>query len=494
MKDDQGHPPLKLNKERRIRFGPYEADLHTQELWRDGVRIRLAGHPARVLAILLSRPGDLITREEIQKQLWSEDTFSDSNHGLNAAVNKLREALNDAANDPRYIETLPRRGYRFIGLMETANSEEAVAMGLREQKAIEIPPHRAEMQVPSPRKRRLTPILVTAVASVAVFLGGFVVLSVLNGKRGHQPRPSLLVEYEHRTPESAAMSDTPAKGGHAGAREHSFETVPAIYRQASAVAPVPTVKTIITGPGGNAAPQISPDGRRIAFMSNRSGPWQIWVSDVDGSRPAQLSFTESAGTPRWSPDGQNIAFDAPSDDGTSIYVVRSDGNQSARALIEGCVPSFSRDGKWIYFASHRTGNWEVWKLPAGGGEPMQVTTHGGFAALESGDGYLYYSNSPQRNPSVCRVPVAGGEESCTLAHLRPRTWSSWAVTRDGILFVEDLPNGRSTLSLYGPETRELRDLISLQTAPVWVGASADGKTAIVNDTAEQQISLLNNLR
>ena len=125
---------------------------------------------------------------------------------------------------------------------------------------------------------------------------------------------------------------------------------------------------------------------------------------------------------------------------------------------------------------------------------MQVTSHGGFAALESGDGYLYYSNSPERNPSICRVPVRGGEESCTLAHLRPRTWSSWAVTTDGILFVEDLPNGRSTLSLYGPQTRELRDLISLQTAPVWVGASADGKRAIVNDTAEQQISLLENLR
>src|SRR6185369_1521199 len=234
------------------------------------------------------------------------------------------------------------------------------------------------------------------------------------------------------------------------------------------------------------------DGKRIAFMSNRSGPWQIWVSDVDGSRPAQLSFTQSAGTPRWSPDGQKVAFDAPSDDGTSIYVVRADGSQSAKALIEGCVPSFSRDGKWIYFASQRTGDWEVWKLPAEGGEPTQVTSHGGFAALESGDGYLYYSNSPERNPSICRVPVRGGEESCTLAHLRPRTWSSWAVTSEGILFVEDLPNGRSTLSLYGPKTRELRDLVSLQTAPVWVGASADGKKAIVNDTAEQQISLLEN--
>ena len=123
-----------------------------------------------------------------------------------------------------------------------------------------------------------------------------------------------------------------------------------------------------------------------------------------------------------------------------------------------------------------------------------MTFNGGFAALESGDGYLYYSNSPQPNPAICRVPVAGGEESCSLAHLRPRTWSSWAVTRNGILFVEDLPDGKSTLTLYGPEKREFRDLISLQTAPVWIGASADGTKAIVNDTAERQISLLENLR
>ena len=120
MQDDRATPSTALN--RHIRFGPYEFDLRTQELWNQGIRIKLAGHPARVLALLLSRPDDLVTREELQKQLWSDDTFSDYNHGLNAAVNKLREALNDAAIDPKYIETLPRRGYRFIGMLTSESA------------------------------------------------------------------------------------------------------------------------------------------------------------------------------------------------------------------------------------------------------------------------------------------------------------------------------------------------------------------------------------
>src|SRR5258707_15766017 len=98
----------------RVQFGPFEADLHTHELWKYGTRIRLVGQPFEVLAILLSKPGELVTRDALRERLWSGDTFVDFNHGLNAAVNKLREALSDSADNPRYVETLPRRGYRFI--------------------------------------------------------------------------------------------------------------------------------------------------------------------------------------------------------------------------------------------------------------------------------------------------------------------------------------------------------------------------------------------
>src|SRR5690242_16465119 len=102
----------------RVKFGPFEADLHTHEIWKFGVKIKLVGQPFEILAILLRKPGELVTREEFRTLLWPSDTFVDFDHGLNAAVNKLREALTDSAEAPKYVETLPRRGYRFIGSVE----------------------------------------------------------------------------------------------------------------------------------------------------------------------------------------------------------------------------------------------------------------------------------------------------------------------------------------------------------------------------------------
>ena len=87
----------------RVQFGPFEADLHTHELWKFGTRIKLVGQPFEVLAILLSKPGELVTRDALRERLWPGDTFVDFNHGLNAAVNKLREALSDSADNPRYV-------------------------------------------------------------------------------------------------------------------------------------------------------------------------------------------------------------------------------------------------------------------------------------------------------------------------------------------------------------------------------------------------------
>lgn len=105
---------VNLSSYRVIRFGTYEADLRVGELYRAGVRVRLQEQPFRVLAALLERPGDLITREELRLRLWPEDTFVDFERGLNTAVKKLRQALQDDARNPRFVETLPRRGYRFL--------------------------------------------------------------------------------------------------------------------------------------------------------------------------------------------------------------------------------------------------------------------------------------------------------------------------------------------------------------------------------------------
>ena len=107
-----------------VRFGAFEADMQTGELRKDGVKLKFGGQPFQVLAILLARPGDLVTRKELQERLWP-DRFVDFEDNINTAVNKIREALGDSAENPRFVETLPRRGYRFIGAVESMRQSAA---------------------------------------------------------------------------------------------------------------------------------------------------------------------------------------------------------------------------------------------------------------------------------------------------------------------------------------------------------------------------------
>ena len=107
------------SSQRIIRFGVFEADLSGGELRKNGLKIRLPGQPFEVLAMMLERPGEVVTREELQKRLWPDGTFVDFDHSLNNAINKIREALGDSAENPRFVETLSRRGYRFIAPVET---------------------------------------------------------------------------------------------------------------------------------------------------------------------------------------------------------------------------------------------------------------------------------------------------------------------------------------------------------------------------------------
>ena len=105
---------------RLVRFGAFEVDLRAGELRKDGAKLKLTGQPFQVLTILLEQPGEVVTRDELQKRLWP-DTFVDVDHNLNTAINKIREVLGDSAEGPRFVETLPRRGYRFIASVDGAS-------------------------------------------------------------------------------------------------------------------------------------------------------------------------------------------------------------------------------------------------------------------------------------------------------------------------------------------------------------------------------------
>ena len=128
---------------RKVRFGVYIVDFRSAELFKHGIRIKLQDQPFQILTILLENSGELVSREELRKKLWSEDTFVDFDAGLNAAVRKLRDALSESAETPRFIETLPRHGYRFIAQVEAVPEDKS---------AVELtPPSKPTMDIPPPQ-------------------------------------------------------------------------------------------------------------------------------------------------------------------------------------------------------------------------------------------------------------------------------------------------------------------------------------------------------
>jgi cholera toxin transcriptional activator len=146
-------PDFQGNHSGRIaRFGVFELDLAVGELRKNGAKLRLQEQPFRVLALLLERAGDVVTREELRQKLWPADTFVDFDHSLNTAVNKLRETLGDSASNPRYIETLARRGYRFIAPLQTEASHSgsgAEVLSVGDLPAARLHP---DLEVPLPHR------------------------------------------------------------------------------------------------------------------------------------------------------------------------------------------------------------------------------------------------------------------------------------------------------------------------------------------------------
>lgn len=254
---------------------------------------------------------------------------------------------------------------------------------------------------------------------------------------------------------------------------------------------VPSTSQTDQGPG----PQFSPDGKKLAYMSDRSGTMEIWVSNRDGSNPFQLTAVGGAGTPRWSPDSQSVTFDTQR--AIATINVRGGAPQTlVRDSFENVCPSWSQDGKWIYFASTRSGDFQVWKVPAEGGPPVQVTRQGGHAAIESLDGkYVYYAKNAMADPQVWEVPVDGGQES-PLPLVRPGTWASWQVVKHGILFVGPSLGHKAVLGFFDLAKRRTNTIAVLDLVPFWLGATQDGQVVAFDQPGrdQAQIMLVENFR
>jgi Tol biopolymer transport system component len=191
-------------------------------------------------------------------------------------------------------------------------------------------------------------------------------------------------------------------------------------------------------------PHSSPDGARIAFSSNRSGKWEIWVANADGSGAQQRTFYANApsGPPRWSPNGRLIAFGHAEEGNGDIYTMTPEGGSPRRLTVEPSeeeTPSWSGNGRWLYFSSNRSGKFEIWKLAID--EPshvIQITRGGGTNPLQSPDGaQLFYNKGGERQAlEIWSTPVSGGESTHVIGPIEGALAGAWVVDSAGIYFIE----------------------------------------------------------
>lgn len=234
------------------------------------------------------------------------------------------------------------------------------------------------------------------------------------------------------------------------------------------------------GPGGEGAPKrlfgstrqdrlplYSPDGTKIAFASDRTGHWEIWVCDSDGRNPVRLTrFEGFAAHASWSPDGRELLFHARLQGHLDVYRIGVDSTVPMRLTTttsNDAAPSWSRSGEWIYFNSDRSGAHQIWRMTAEGTEAIQLTRSGGVTAVESFDGCFVYYSVPESG-GVWRVPTDGGEEELVI----PTTRSDWwDLTEEGIAYFND---SAKTFEFYRFESGETT-VFGAPTGPLASGVS-----------------------
>jgi serine/threonine-protein kinase len=306
-----------------IRFGLFEADLHTGELRKQGVRIKLRDQPFQILLLLLARSGEVVSRDELQKQLWPGDTFVDFDRGLNKAVNHLREALGDSAESSRFIETLPKRGYRFIApVLAGSRSGHPLEPGAGTEHAFAEGPGATSSR--KPKLSTALPWIIAGVASVLAAVSGFQLW------RATRPVDRPMMRF-------------------------SVDLGP----------------EAIEGPAGSGEffnPVISPDGTRLVFPAKASdGSQQLAVRRLDHSMVTILAGTEGAVDPFFSPDGQWIGFFA----GRKLKKIRLQGG----GVVSLCdTAGLERGASWGEDGSiiANLDGFHLFRVPELGGQPQVI--------------------------------------------------------------------------------------------------------------------------
>ena len=316
-------------KHERVRFGSFEVDLRAGELRKGGVKIKLHGQPLDVLAMLLDEPGEMVTREELQQKLWAADTFVDFEHGLNKAINKLREALGDDADNPRFVETLPRRGYRFIVPVTSS-------IPSPDQPAEEAP-----SAAPQPKVRPTYSRLVI-LGAVIVTVGAVALWKTVIRAPG-VPR---VLRFTALTDDGQAKSGPLATDG---SRIYFNEVLPGprnlIVQVSIKGGEVVPLSVPLKQPG---LLDLSREGTDLLIANDVDNlPSSLWVQPVVGGSPHRVG-TVLVGDARFGPDGTGIIYN----NGLDVYSVSRDGSSSRKLFTTDSIPfsfGFSPNARVVRF-------------------------------------------------------------------------------------------------------------------------------------------------
>jgi len=257
-----------------------------------------------------------------------------------------------------------------------------------------------------------------------------------------------------------------------------------------------TTQPLVVSSAADRAPALSPDGTRLAFVSDRSGTPELWVARRDGSAPLRLTDFGDAGlgAPAWMPDGERIAFEVQRDGVASIYTASAEGS-TPQPLTDGegydVAPRPSRDGRWLYFGSDRSGDWQLWRIAVGGGSPEQITTDGGFAAMESPDGRTLYFMC-YFEPGLWAMPVEGGTARLVTDRIGALDWGNWAVTEAGLFWVDRSDDTARVvrMDLASEAVEEAFRADNVPVREVGLTATPDGRTLVVARTERVESDLV----
>lgn len=360
----------------RVRFGEFELDLSTRELWINGTKQTLAPQPFQVLQLLIERRGQLVTRDDIVHHLWPSNTFVDYEQGLRKAINRLREALNDSTEQPRFIETLPRQGYRFIGEVEI----DAGHLGQRAE-PIGLHPHLVETDpsINVPRRKPilrhpLAWILATVICATAALLWQWRV-SRRTPSASHEPKLSQLTANSFENP---ITSSGISPDGKYLAFTDATNRMRVCLLATGQTHTIPEPESLQGRPVDWTIAGWFPDSTR--FLANARPPGSLaWF-------PGRFRFAANSGSA-----GSTAA---PAGQAASVWVVSILGNTAKKLRDDAEAFSVSRDGRWIAFGANpaQRGDHEIWLMEAEGQQARKLYD----APADTGIGGLTWSQDGKR--------------------------------------------------------------------------------------------------